>query len=190
DYEITGCNAFKTFIKQFAFITDSSGKYTYTQNVSKHEIVVEAEITGAIGTISGTVRDVETTDTIEGASVQAKQGGITRGGDTTDSSGIYSIDIVTGTYDVTVTTIGYESSTQTNQEVLEAQTTTVNFDLVPYGDTTPPSDIATVNDNPERVTPVTVPLLVEVQPTTPVLPGESPIAYQYFDIPLSSSAEG
>ncbi|GAH19140.1 unnamed protein product, partial [marine sediment metagenome] len=74
DYEITGRNAFKTLNKQFVFVTNSSGEYTYTQDVSKHEIVVEAETAGAIGTISGTVRDIETTDPITEALVEAKQG--------------------------------------------------------------------------------------------------------------------
>jgi hypothetical protein len=79
------------------------------------------------GNIAGIVSDASTGNPIEGAN-------ITTNGyfDITDANGHYNISsIPAGTYTVTASKDGYESSSSTNIVVAAGQTTTVDFQLTP-----------------------------------------------------------
>ena len=79
---------------------------------------------GATGTISGTVMDT-TSEPIQGATVTANGYSTT-----TNSTGGYTItDVPVGSYTVTASATGYFLQSQENIEVLEDQTTTVDFQL-------------------------------------------------------------
>ncbi|MBI2627034.1 MAG: S8 family serine peptidase [Parcubacteria group bacterium] len=85
----------------------------------------------AIGTISGTVTDADTTNPIAGATVTDG----TRS-TTTDTNGNYSIaDVPEGTYRVNASADGYNNASETNVSVTADTTTTVDFALtaVVYG---------------------------------------------------------
>jgi hypothetical protein len=82
------------------------------------------------GTLEGTVTDSSTGDPIAGALVNASGGG----SDTTDGSGFYQIlNIPVGTYSVTASATGYNSSTVNGVVVNAGATTTQNFSLTPSG---------------------------------------------------------
>ena len=83
----------------------------------------------ATGSIGGTVSDASSTESpIEGATVTAEPGGYST---TTATDGTYTLSAVpVGTYTVTASAIGYVDASQT-VEVLENQTVTANFALVP-----------------------------------------------------------
>lgn len=88
------------------------------------------------GAISGTVTDAETGEPVAGAFVRA-QVSMVRGWnlDFTDLDGAYLIDeLEEGTYEVTVTRFGYAQAS-TTVEVVDGETTTADFALVPpsYG---------------------------------------------------------
>jgi hypothetical protein len=134
----------------YANVTHANGSYrlsnvlvgTYTVTVSKNGyqtssqqgiIVVAGQTTNlnftllpAPGHIVGIVTDVSTGNPIEGAQV-------TVGGDSvsSNSSGGYSIELPVGTYTITVSASGYESSSETDVNVVAGATTTVNFVLEP-----------------------------------------------------------
>jgi hypothetical protein len=80
------------------------------------------------GTLQGTVRDASTTNPISGATVTIAGGGST----TTDGSGFYQFtNVAQGTYDVTASAAGYNSSTSNGVTVTAGNTTTQNFALTP-----------------------------------------------------------
>jgi len=76
------------------------------------------------GHITGTVTDASTGDPIEGAQVTA--GGYSV---STNATGGYGIELAAGTYNVTVSANGYESSSETDVNVIAGATTTVDFKL-------------------------------------------------------------
>ncbi|UCC78677.1 MAG: carboxypeptidase regulatory-like domain-containing protein, partial [Candidatus Zixiibacteriota bacterium] len=101
-----------------------------------------------IGTVAGTVTDVNTTNPIEGAIVTASSDEEDIIVDTTDASGNYSIDITPGPMTVTVEKDGYVPDT--NQVIVyQGQTTTHNVALtapIANIDTSPVVDSVTVGD--------------------------------------------
>ncbi|MFQ3548583.1 MAG: carboxypeptidase-like regulatory domain-containing protein [Armatimonadota bacterium] len=92
------------------------------------------------GTITGTVKD-SSNNPISGATVSTNTGGYST---TTNSSGEYTLsNVAPGTYSVTASKTGYQSSTNSNVTVTGGQTTTSNFTL----SSTPPANV--VNGNME-----------------------------------------
>jgi pimeloyl-ACP methyl ester carboxylesterase len=90
------------------------------------------------GSVSGTVKDVQNEDPIEGAHVVVESTDLS---DDTDSTGYYLIeDVPPGSYTITATKTGYDPSTFEGQTVSEGDTTEVSFTLVP----SEPSDYGTV----------------------------------------------
>lgn len=79
------------------------------------------------GNVSGTVKNQNTNQPIEGALVKADSVYL----DTTDSSGYYTMFAAADTYVVTGSAPGYSSSSQSNVRVSAGETTTVNFLLQP-----------------------------------------------------------
>jgi uncharacterized membrane protein len=77
------------------------------------------------GYITGTVTD-DAGNPIEGAQVTAGSSSVS-----TNSTGGYSIELAAGTYNVTVSANGYESSSETDVAVVAGATTTVGFMLRP-----------------------------------------------------------
>jgi len=132
----------------YSAITDSSGAYvipdvpigTYTVTASAEKYVnqsktatVTADTTTTLdfalvplnGTLSGVVTDSSTGNPISGATVTANGVSVSTGAD-----GSYSIELAPGTYMVTVSAAGYESSSET-VTVLAGEITTLNFELTP-----------------------------------------------------------
>ncbi len=98
----------------------------YSSNSGYYELVVDPLLPPAFGNLDGTITDTDGGLPIEGAVVTA--GGFTQ---YTDASGYYQfVDLETGFYSVTATALGYYSQTVAGVEILEDQTTTLNFDLV------------------------------------------------------------
>lgn len=83
---------------------------------------------GQRGTLQGTVTNASTTNPISGATVTAT-GGYSR---TTNSSGFYEFaSMPVGTYDVTASAYGYQSSTVTGVPITNGGTTVQDFALTP-----------------------------------------------------------
>jgi hypothetical protein len=78
------------------------------------------------GRIIGTVTDASTGNPIEGAQVTAGDHSVS-----TNATGDYSIELAAGTYTLTVSMGGYESSSKTDISVVAGTTTTVDFTLNP-----------------------------------------------------------
>jgi hypothetical protein len=94
--------------------------------------VYEADVTG---TISGTVTDKDTGNPIEGATVTANGYSDPDGA---DSNGYYEIlNVPVGIYTIEVSATGYHAQSRTNVQVLDGQTTTVDFQLTPQGEVSP-----------------------------------------------------
>jgi hypothetical protein len=84
----------------------------------------------AIGSIEGTVKDVNTGNPIAGATVSAS--GPSSGSASTNSNGYYLIsNLNSGSYTVTASATGYNSQSK-SASVSAGSTTTVNFDLTPF----------------------------------------------------------
>ena len=86
-----------------------------------------------IGTIAGSVYDLETLLWIEGAEINVEG---TEYSAITNSSGAFTIpEVEIGTYDVTASADGYISETKTNQEVVAGEITIIIFPLgaIPTG---------------------------------------------------------
>jgi uncharacterized membrane protein len=77
------------------------------------------------GHIAGIVTD-DAGNPIEGAQVTAGGNSVT-----TNSTGGYTIELAAGTYEVTVSANGYESSSETGVDVVAGATTTINLTLKP-----------------------------------------------------------
>jgi YD repeat-containing protein len=87
---------------------------------------------GEVGSISGVVARAGDGQLIAGAQVKALQSAALKGTGTTDSAGTYSIsNLLTGIYDVQASAPGFETQTQTAQQVAGQSTTTLNFSLTP-----------------------------------------------------------
>ena len=81
---------------------------------------------GPSGTLSGTVTDASTNQPIAGAAVNTSLGSTVTG-----ANGNYSLPLPAGTYDVTYSSFGYATSTQTGVSITDGTTTTVNVALQP-----------------------------------------------------------
>jgi len=80
-----------------------------------------------IGHIAGTVEDASTGSPLEG--VQVSAGGYS---DVTDTDGRYNItNVPTGTYTVTASKSGFQTSSKTNVNIGAKQTTNLDFSLTP-----------------------------------------------------------
>jgi len=79
------------------------------------------------GTVSGTVTDSETGDSLPGATVQIRELGI---GSATDVDGNYEFDAPAGEYEITTSFVGYERARRTIT-IVGGETTTVDFGLAP-----------------------------------------------------------
>ncbi len=89
-----------------------------------------AQCTG-VGTLAGNVYDNDTMAPIEGATVTAVWEGGFEWSVVTDATGSYGMDVFIGFYDVTAEAFAYVSQTAAGVEVLEDQTTELDFYLVP-----------------------------------------------------------
>jgi len=103
------------YVEQSKTVTVAAGTTTH----------LDFELTLLNGTISGVVTDSSTGNPISGATVTVNSMSAT-----TNSSGVYTIsDIQAGTYTVTASAEGYESSVKTNITVVAGETTSVDFEL-------------------------------------------------------------
>jgi hypothetical protein len=84
-------------------------------------------VQGPAGTLTGTVVSANNGNPIAGAQIQIGENFST----TTNSSGVYSMLVPVGTYDVTASKFGYFSQTAAGVVINDGQTTTQNFSLVP-----------------------------------------------------------
>lgn len=81
--------------------------------------------------INGIVTDKKK-EPITNASVSIKQNGILKGGGITDIDGKYSVKLTdTGRYDVTVSYLGYQTTTITKIHTAQADTASLDFILQP-----------------------------------------------------------
>ncbi len=79
-----------------------------------------------LGTLTGTIKSSETNNPIVGAKVSIN------GLDAfTNDSGIYSVDVMEGTYSVTASAFGFQSQTVNNVVITSGETTTRDFSLTP-----------------------------------------------------------
>jgi hypothetical protein len=122
---------------QLAFVFDGNSyniNYWYVDDV-----ILGGGQSAQTGTVSGTVTDIITVQPIVGADIAGMA--------VSGADGSYTFDIAIGIYDFTCTVNGYEDLTIEDVEVLESQTTTVDFDMNPM---LPPenftADIVTFND--------------------------------------------
>jgi len=83
------------------------------------------------GVVTGTVTNANTNAPISGASIAAISPLGDSGLAVSNASGTYAIDLAPGTYTVTASALGYNSSTTTGVSVSTGATTTVNFALAP-----------------------------------------------------------
>jgi subtilisin family serine protease len=82
------------------------------------------------GTLAGDVSDVVTTDPIEGARIEATNGGRTFA-TTTDEAGHFEVFLGAGSYTVTASAFAYQSALATGVEIETDVTTTQDFFLAP-----------------------------------------------------------
>jgi len=101
------------------------------------------------GSVSGTVTKSGGGGAITGASVEALQSGVVKGGASTNSSGSYTITgLVPGTYDIRGSAGGFTPQTQTGLTVSSGATTTANFSLAVA---TPTAGIVYLYDELQRL---------------------------------------
>ena len=86
---------------------------------------------GPSGTLSGTVTDASNSNPIAGAKVAIASGGQSFGTTTTDAGGHYAINLPVGSYDVTYSSFGYGTHTESGVSITDGNTTTVNVALQP-----------------------------------------------------------
>ena len=112
----------------------STGYVTQTQSnqvvTNGQSITVNFALTATFGFVSGKVMKTDETTAITGAVILALQNGTTTAQTISDNSGNYSIQLATGTYNITAFLTGYVTQTQSGQVVTSGQTTTVNFALL------------------------------------------------------------
>ncbi|MCB4792410.1 MAG: carboxypeptidase regulatory-like domain-containing protein [Elusimicrobia bacterium] len=93
-------------------------------------VTVNFSLARIIGVISGKVTKSDGTTAVSGALVEAMQSGVTKASINTNTSGNYSMKITPGTYDVRVSSTGYEPQLKTGYTVADGSTATVNFSLL------------------------------------------------------------
>ncbi len=116
------------------------GTYSVTASASGYQNSTQSNVTVSIGTTAianfsllqliGTITGTVTNSAgaaIAGATVSYSGGSATA---ISNSAGGYSLNVAPGTYSVTATATGYQSSTQSNVTVTVGTTTTANFSLV------------------------------------------------------------
>ena len=123
----------------FAFHSNDNGAWASGWAVDDVQIMAMEGGPVEYGTIEGYVYDNDTMNGIAGATVTAGTNTAT-----TDGTGMYSMMVVTGTYDVTANAAGYMPSTEMGVVVNADQTVTVDLYLMPEGnpDLNPPRDLA------------------------------------------------
>jgi hypothetical protein len=124
---------------------------------------------GPTGTLEGTVTNADTSDPIEGATVEA--GAVST---QTNAAGHYSLLLPVDTYDMTVTAYGFEQGFQAGVEVLEDETTTQDFSLAPV----PPVTVSgTVTDGSGHGWPLYALIEIDGYPGDPIY--TDPVTGQY-----------
>jgi hypothetical protein len=94
-------------------------------NLENNNLPDTVVVAAPIGHIAGTAEDAATGDPLEG--VQVSAGGYS---DVTDANGHYNItNVPTGTHIVTASKSGFQTSTETDVNVIARQTTTLDFVL-------------------------------------------------------------
>ena len=85
------------------------------------------------GAIAGTITRTSDGAAVNGALVQALQGGVVKASATSAANGSYTLtNVQVGTYDVRVSAIGYQTATQNGVVVTANATTTVNQSLTAF----------------------------------------------------------
>jgi hypothetical protein len=119
-------------------------KAVYTNNVMSPAALSNEIHKDMMGTLSGTVTEFGTNLPVEGATITA--------GDysgTSNATGAYSFQVYQGTYEITCSKTGYQSSTVTGVAIVGTQTTTQNFVLTEI--TLPPGGVQAQEANPSLV---------------------------------------
>jgi len=120
----------EVLVGDYTVTASAPGYISDSKPVTVHENVpatVDLALTLLPGTVSGVVKDSSTGDPIAGATVTVD--GMSA---TTNSSGGYMVsDVPVGTYNVTVSADGYQSSSQTDITVTAGETTIADFELTP-----------------------------------------------------------
>lgn len=114
----------------YTVVASKSGYNSSTQTgkivTANTTTTVDFTLTIMVGTIAGNVKS-STGVNLSGVTVLTDTGGYSA---TTDANGNYTISsVLPGTYSVTASKTGYNSSTQTGKVVIGNSTTTVNFTL-------------------------------------------------------------
>jgi YD repeat-containing protein len=100
------------------------------------------------GTIAGTITRTSDGAPLSGALVEALQAGVVKNSATTAANGTYTMSsVVTGTYDVRLSAVGYQTKLQNNITVTTNTTTTVNENLAAVA----PGDINYIYDESGRL---------------------------------------
>ena len=100
------------------------------------------------GSLAGTITQTGNAAPINGAVIEALQGGVLQSSSTSGANGSYNISTLnTGTYDLRVSAVGYEATTQTGVVVSPNTTTTVDKSLAVDS----PSEISYVHDELGRL---------------------------------------
>ena len=113
----------------YSVTASASGFLTSTQpnvSVTSNSTTTVNFALAQSGTISGTVTNSAGTG-LANATVSYSGGSTTA---TTNSGGAYTLSVAPGTYSVSASAIGYQSSTQSNVTVSVGTTTTANFSLI------------------------------------------------------------
>jgi hypothetical protein len=99
-------------------------KAVYSNNLYSEPVFSNEIHKGMVGILTGTVTDYGTGQPVAGAVVTAGEYS-----GTTNDQGVYSFRAYVGTYEVTCSKPGYQTSTQTGVTIVGTQTTTQNFVL-------------------------------------------------------------
>ncbi len=100
------------------------------------------------GSIAGTITRTSDSAPLSGALVEALQAGVVKNSATTAANGTYTmLSVITGTYDVRVSAVGYQTKLHTSVTVTTNTTTTVNENL----DAAAPGDINYIYDESGRL---------------------------------------
>jgi subtilisin family serine protease len=136
---------------------------------------VEQSPRGPSGTLTGTVTDATTGNPIAGATVEVT--GAVERTTTTDSAGVYALTLPIGTYNVEARSFGYLTGTAT-ADVLEGQTTVVDFALDPAPSHSVSGTVTDGDGNPLEGATVTI-LGTPIPPTTTDAAG----GYSFASVP-------
>lgn len=122
---------------------------------------------GDMGYLTGAVSSVDTGAPFAGATVEAALDPYRTWTETTETSGVYQLEVLSGTYTVTVTALGYTSAITTGITVQTNQTTTLDVALEPC---TPVSGVDFYYDPPNPVVRETATFTAVVAGGTAALP--------------------